>query len=56
MFPPEDDVVIRLSPDEAWELLRRCLHSPEDDTALSKDALKKLARALQAGKPPAKSA
>ncbi len=38
---------MRLSTEEAWELLSRCLNSLEPDTALSKDALKKLADALK---------
>ncbi|HMS55066.1 MAG TPA: hypothetical protein PKA27_06660 [Fimbriimonadaceae bacterium] len=46
-MPKDREVCVRLSTEEAWELLSRCLNSLEPDTALSKDALKKLADALK---------
>ncbi|MDI9639386.1 hypothetical protein QPK87_19235 [Kamptonema cortianum] len=42
-----DLVVVTLTYDEACELLTRCLESQGEDTAVFRDALQRLARAIE---------
>ena len=43
----EEELLLVLSQEEAWELLSRCLNSSDPDNDTSKLVLKKLARVLQ---------
>jgi len=43
----EEELLLTLSQEEAWELLSRCLNSSDADNEVSKTVLKKLARILQ---------
>ena len=43
----EDELILVLTQEEAWELLSRCLNSTDVDNDVSKVVLKKLARVLQ---------
>ncbi|MCB0826253.1 MAG: hypothetical protein KDC26_08690 [Armatimonadetes bacterium] len=46
----EREVVVELSYDEAYEILNRCLQSSDDDTPLFRDALRRLAWAIEKGR------
>jgi hypothetical protein len=43
----EEELLLSLTQEEAWELLSRCLNSTDADNEISKVVLKKLARILQ---------
>ena len=43
----EDELMLALTQEEAWELLSRCLNSTDADNEISRIVLKKLARVLQ---------
>lgn len=43
----EEELMLVLTQEEAWELLSRCLNSTDVDNETSKTVLKKLARVLQ---------
>lgn len=43
----EEELLLSLTQEEAWELLSRCLNSSDPDNEVSKRLLKKLARILQ---------
>jgi hypothetical protein len=43
----EDHVKVLLTKEEAYELLMRCLQSDEDDTPVFRNALRRLARAIE---------
>ena len=47
MERPEELVHVLLSKDEAYELLTRCIQSEEEDTAVFRNALRRLARAIE---------
>jgi hypothetical protein len=43
----EEELLLSLTQEEAWELLSRCLNSTDADNEISKVVLNKLARILQ---------
>ena len=43
----EEELLLALTQEEAWELLSRCLNSTDPDNDISKAVLKKLAKVLQ---------
>lgn len=43
----EEELLLVLTQEEAWELLSRCLNSTDADNDVSRVVLKKLARVLQ---------
>jgi hypothetical protein len=43
----EEELLLALTQEEAWELLSRCLNSTDADNDVSKSVLKKLAKVLQ---------
>jgi hypothetical protein len=43
----EEELLLALTQEEAWELLSRCLNSTDADNDISKTVLKKLAKVLQ---------
>jgi hypothetical protein len=51
MLNREREVVVRLTPEEAWELFSRCLKSADEDNAASREALRKLAAVLERAEP-----
>ena len=42
-----EHLLLDLTEEEAWELLSRCLNSTEPDNEISREILRKLAKALQ---------
>jgi hypothetical protein len=42
-----EKLLLDLTEEEAWELLSRCLNSTEPDNEISREILRKLAKALQ---------
>jgi len=43
----DEELLLALTQEEAWELLSRCLNSTDADNDISRVVLKKLARVLQ---------
>jgi hypothetical protein len=43
----DEELFLVVSQEEAWELMSRCLNSPDPDNDVSKGVLRKLARILQ---------
>lgn len=43
----DEELFLVVSQEEAWEIMSRCLNSPDPDNDVSKGVLRKLARILQ---------
>lgn len=43
----DEELFLVISQEEAWELMSRCLNSPDADNEVSRAVLRKLARILQ---------